>query len=308
MSDEKMIILKEAKELLNKGYSQRAISNILDIPRSTLGDWLREELVEEGIENSQSPRILFYDLETSPSLAWCFGRWKQNISQDKIEQEGNILTYSAKWLGNPNIVSNRVKEPEQDKELVEELHELFNKADIVVAHNGFKFDNGVVNSRSVFHGLPPYKPVKFVDTLQIAKKNFRFPSNSLDSLAQYLGVGEKMKHSGFDLWKRCMLNDEAAFAEMLEYNQMDVILLEQVYLKLRAWDQKAPNMNVYFNDDVKRCPCCASDKLDIVDKQSYTKQSAFDTHVCKECGKMSRSKKNMRSKEAMQNTIVNVIQ
>lgn len=292
------------------GYSQRTIASIIDVPRSTLGDWLREDVYNVTTEDvpDYSPKILLYDLETSPSLAWCFGRWKQNITQEKVEQETNILTYSAKWLGNPNIMSNRVETPEEDKGLVEELHMLFNQADLVVAHNGFKFDNGTVNARSVYHGLKPYSPVKFVDTLQLAKKNFRFPSNSLDSLAQYLGVGEKYKHSGFELWKRCMQNDQDAFEEMLEYNQKDVLLLEAVYLKLRAWDQKAPNLNVYFNDDVKRCPCCASAELEYVHKQSYTQQSAFDTYVCQECGKMSRSKKNLRSKDAMQNTIVNVMQ
>ena len=310
----KATVVKEAKDLMNQGYSQRTVATMLGIARSTLQWWLREDNGEPSrnekkeIEKQSPVKILFYDLETSPTAGWVWGRWKQNVSQAQVEAESFILTYSAKWLGNPNVVSSRITEPENDKKIIEELHQLFNEADLVVAHNGNKFDNGIMNARSVFHGMQPYAPVKFVDTLQIAKKNFRFPSNSLDSLAQYLGLGQKVKHSGFDLWKRCMNMEDEAFAEMLEYNEMDVILLEQVYLKLRAWDAKAPNLNVYFNDDVSRCPCCGSHHLNLIDKLSYTQQSAFSTYQCKECGKVSRAKKNHRSKEAMQSTLVNVIQ
>ena len=128
MTEEKQAIVKEAKKLLAAGYSQRAIANIMDVPRSTLGDWLREE--EDDIEEGYKPRVLFYDLETSPSLAWCFGRWKQNISQDKVEAESHILTYSAKWLGNPNIISNRIYQQENDKSLLEEIHLSDQNADI----------------------------------------------------------------------------------------------------------------------------------------------------------------------------------
>ena len=300
-------VLSDYKKLINSGFSQRQASIALGIPRTTIQGWLEKPTVVSQEAPERKPKILFYDLETSPSLAYVWGRWKQYVRQDQVVSETNILTYSAKWLGSDAIISNRVDDPEDDYDLVTELYELFEQADVVVAHNGLKFDNGLVNARLVYHGFKPYSPVKFVDTLQIAKKNFRFPSNSLNSLAQYLGIGEKIKHSGFELWKRCLANDSEAFEEMLEYNAMDVVLLEKVYLALRAWDAKAPNMNVYYNDSVLRCPCCGSDRLYKKDKESYTQQSAFDTYACLSCGKNSRVKKNNRSKEAMQNTLVNVV-
>jgi len=310
----KATVVKEAKDLMNQGYSQRTVATMLGIARSTLQWWLREDNGEPSrnekkeIEKQSPVNILLMDIENAPSLSYHWRRWKENIGQNQAVSESYFLTYSAKWLGNPLIMNGRITEPEEDTQICKELGELFNRADLVVAHNGKKHDFTLLNTRMLVNGLRPYSPVKFVDTLEIAKKNFKFPSNSLDSLAAYLGLERKKEHEGFQMWRDCVAMKDEAFENMMEYNDQDVLVLEQVYLKLRAWDAKAPNLNVYFNDDVSRCPCCGSHHLDLIDKLSYTQQSAFSTYQCKECGKVSRAKKNHRSKEAMQSTLVNVIQ
>ena len=299
-------ILKKYWKLKQEGKSQREACIILDIARSTLQGWIKDEVEEE--QASYVPKILFFDLESAPSLSYHWSRWKANISQKQVVSESYLLTYSAKWLNNPLIMNGRITEAENDKQICVDLANLFDKADIIVAHNLKKFDQPLANTRMLFNGLKPYSPVKVVDTLEVAKKNFRFPSNSLDSLAAYLGLERKMENSGFDLWRRCCALEDSAFEEMMEYNDKDVLVLEQVYLKLRAWDAKAPNLNVYFNDDVKRCPVCGSKHLTLLDKLSYIQQSAFSTYQCDDCGKVSRAKKNHRSKEAMQATLVNIVQ
>ena len=82
------------------------------------------------------------------------------------------------------------------------------------------------------------------------------PTCKLDSLAQYLGVGRKLPHTGFDLWRGCMSGDLKSWAIMKRYNAQDVRLLERVYLKLRPWGVH-PNVNL-VNQRPNACPKCGS--------------------------------------------------
>jgi hypothetical protein len=82
--------------------------------------------------------------------------------------------------------------------------------------------------------VPP-SPVKDLDLMSITKANFLFPSNKLDYVAQKLGVGAKVKHSGFKLWLRCMEGDDKAWKEMKTYQIQDVNLLAELYDVLLPW-------------------------------------------------------------------------
>ena len=299
------------------GMSSRKISKITGIPKSTIIDFLAKFKSEsethwhdDSVVKLKMPKILLLDLESAPSQAYIWRRWKENIPQARIISEGYLLTYSAKWLGENTIIANRIMDKECDYQIVKELWDLYNEADIVVAHNLNKFDQPLLFARMIQHGFEPPSPTKSVDTLVIAKKNFKFPSNALDSLAAYLNIPErKIQHSGFDLWVRCMNMEDEAFDEMLEYNVQDVIVLEQVYLKLRAWDKLAPNLALYYNDvsETKRCVCCGSTDLKLTKHSAYTALSKFNTYQCNGCGKYNRSRANLRSKEEMKNTLSNVI-
>lgn len=303
-----------ALKLKQQGLTSRQIGKQLGLGKTTINDYFAklDELAESSkfqIKRPQ-PRILLLDLESAPSQAYIWRRWKENIPQARVISEGYLLTYSAKWLGSDTMIANRITNPEDDYNLVKELWDLYNQADIVIAHNLNKFDQPLLFARMIQHGFEPPSPTKSVDTLVIAKKNFKFPSNALDSLAVYLDIPErKIQHSGFDLWTRCMNMEDAAFEEMLEYNMQDVVVLEQVYLKLRAWDKLAPNLALYYNDvsDYPRCVCCGSIKLTKTKHKAYTALSKFDTYQCDECGKYNRTRSNLRTKIEMKNTLSNVI-
>ena len=290
----------DAVKLAETGaLSWRGIARELDVPKSTVSDFLRKyykmrhtdceeatQLVPKGA------RILLLDIETAPTTAFVWGRWQVNVNQKQVVKEGYVLTYSAKWLGQPTILSNRITVRGDDSLLVKELAELMDMADIVVAHNALKFDIPLIKTRMLALGLNPPLPSKIVDTLRIAKAEFKFPSNSLDNIAAYLGLDRKISHSGFELWVKCMEMDEEAFNEMLEYNIQDVIVLEQVYLKLRAWSKTHPNVALHESDGVAKCVCCGSTKLEQVDKLFMTGTSTYNVLVCNDCGKTNRTRKN----------------
>lgn len=298
--------------LANTGaMSWRDISRTLKVSKSTVSDHLRKyykELYKEAEPIAytipKTARILLFDLETAPTTAYVWGRFDQTVAQKQVVKEGYILTYSAKWLGEDTIISSRITEQYDDSQLVKELAELFDQADIVVAHNAIRFDVPLLKTRMIALGLPPPLPSKIVDTLRIAKAEFRFPSNSLDNIAAYLGLPRKMSHSGFELWTRCMAMEDEAFEEMLEYNVQDVVVLEQLYLRLRHWSKTHPNIALLEPAGVARCVCCGSTDLKNVDKLFHTTTASYEMMSCGDCGKINRKRKNVsgHGKELMTNT------
>lgn len=287
--------------LANTGHlSWRDIARTLKISKSTISDYLRKYYKTLYAETEPvvytvpaTARILLFDLETAPTTAYTWGRFDQNVSQKQVVKEGYILTYSAKWLGEDTIISNRITVAGDDSGLVKELAELFDKAEIIVAHNALRFDVPLLKTRMIALGMKPPLPSKIVDTLRIAKAEFRFPSNSLDNIAAYLGLPRKMSHSGFELWTRCMALEDAAFEEMLEYNVQDVVVLEQLYMRLRHWSKTHPNVALLEPSGVPRCVCCGSDKLKPVDKLFHTTTASYEMVGCEGCGKINRKRKNV---------------
>lgn len=295
-------------ELDKFGFSKRSIAEAVlgrSTRESTVRDFLKKTnrestpKVKEILADSEvvpSPKILMLDIETSPTASWVWGRWKQNIYQDQVIQESFILSYAAKWLYDIDIISEvlTVDEvfSEDDSRLIESLSDIMDKADIIVAHNGQKFDIPIVNTRMLFHKIDQPSPYKIVDTLRIAKSKFRFPSNKLDSICQYLGIQGKIDTGGFLLWKGFLNGDLECITKMQEYNINDIIILEEVYLKLVSW-ANTPNLQIYTDITKVSCPSCLSDKVIKTKKFYYTNVNKYEVYKCKDCGKSFRSRKGV---------------
>lgn len=243
----------------------------------------------------QSPaKILIVDIETSPIRAYTWGLWQQNIYLDQIISNWFMLTWSAKWLGQEEIMSAKLTPGEvileDDRRIVVRLWKLLDECDILVAHNGNSFDIPKMNSRFLVHGLNPPSPYKQVDTKVIAKNQFGFSSNKLQALAEIFGYEGKFD-TDFDLWAGCMQGDPESLAYMEEYNKQDVLVLENVYLKLRKYAKGHPNLDLYVDQEEATCPHCGSKHLHLMeDKYFYTQAVRYNTFRCEDCGAVSRSK------------------
>lgn len=243
-------------------------------------------------------KILSLDIETAPNLAFVWGMWKQNIGLNQFKQHSYIMSFSAKWLGSDEVLYKENRHGD-DRELVEDLLLLLSSADIVIAHNANKFDLPTINARAIELGLKPPSPYKVVDTLTVAKKNFRFLSNKLEHLADKLGCAPKLAHAkfpGFNLWLQCLKQNDEAWKEMKEYNIQDVLTLEEVYLKLRPWIKNHPNIGVIDEPDKPVCPKCGSHHIHF---RGYTTTnvSKFRKFVCLDCGGWGRSRFNVMDKD-----------
>jgi DNA polymerase elongation subunit (family B)/uncharacterized C2H2 Zn-finger protein len=276
--------IKRVKQLLD------GVSELIDTEQT-------EQLPENLPATIQMPNILVLDIETAPIKASIWGLWNQNIYIDQIISNWFMLTWSASWLGSPDMMSDKLtgKESleEDDSRIVKSLWHLLNDADIIIAHNGKKFDIPKIKARCLIHGLLPTSFYQQIDTLLVARKEFGFSSNKLDALAKQLGVGCKIKTT-FELWTRCINGDESALEEMSTYNNEDVRVLEKVYLKLRPYIKNHPNVTLYDDDiTTHRCPTCGEIGLHEEDYY-YTTVGQFQVYRCESCGALSRSRKAIK--------------
>lgn len=231
-------------------------------------------------------KIALLDIETAPNLGYTWGKWEQNVIA--FETMWYMLSFAWKWLGEDKITCiglcdyNTYKPGStDDKKLLKDLWKVFDEADVIVAHNGDAFDIKKSNARFIIHDLKPPSMYKTVDTLKLAKKHFKFESNKLDDLGEYLEVGKKLPNAGFSTWKGCMAGNPDAWELMKEYNIQDVRLLEQVYLKLRPWATTHPDLNIYSH--AKNCPTCQSSKVQRRGL-AYAKTVVRQRWHCQSCG------------------------
>lgn len=197
------------------------------------------------------PKILLYDIETTPNVSYTWATYEQNVIAFKKEWE--LASFAYKWLGEKEINCFSQRDL-SEKQVLKKLWNLLDEADAVITHNGDSFDNKKVYAKFVTAGLPPPAPFQSIDTKKIAKSNFKFNTNKLDDLGNVLGVGRKQKHSGFDMWLGCMANKRSSWNEMIKYNKQDVALLERVYMKLRPYTKNHPNLSLL--DGKRNCPVC----------------------------------------------------
>lgn len=211
-------------------------------------------------------KVLCFDLEISPNLGWFYGQY--DTTPIKIEQPPVLLAMSWKWLGEKGkpqgctILDFKQLGKFDDSGIVKRLWQLLDEAKIVVAHNGRRFDEKVANALFLRNGLTPPSPYQSFDTLQTARRYFKFDNNKLDYLGKLL-VGEgKTEVTYGDCWDK-MLNGTAfekkKYARLMDiYCRKDVEILEKVYYKLLPWATNHPNVALAAGIDFV-CPRCGND-------------------------------------------------
>jgi DNA polymerase elongation subunit (family B) len=174
--------------------------------------------------------------------------------------------------------------------MLKAIHELLDEADAVVGWNSAGFDVKHLYREFIENDMLPPSPHREIDLMRVAKQRFRFPSNKLDYVAQKLGMGAKVKHSGFDLWIKCMSGDEKAWREMKKYQIQDVNLLVGLYEKFLPWIKNHPN-RALIDGRPDSCISCASDKLQSRGTE-VTATGVFRRFKCADCGKWQRGAKS----------------
>lgn len=304
------------QEFLNKKWmidmGSGKLARIYGTDRDLIKEARREARVISKAEKSKHlPKILIFDIETAPLEAYVYQKevWKAAVADDKIISQWFMLSWSAKWLFDRKVMSDALTSKEavdeDDNRIVGSLWNLFDDADIIIAHNGGAFDIPNMNTRFVVNGYPPPSAYQMIDTLKVARREFGFTHNSLNALAKVFDVDEKIE-TNFDLWKRCKRGDEKALKEMEKYNRKDVTILEEIYLRIRPWIKSHPNVGLFVHTDDPVCPYCGSEDVAPDGGHYYTMVSKYETYTCKKCGGVSRGRTSIVEKSKRKNLIVSI--
>lgn len=240
-------------------------------------------------------KILLLDIETSPNVAHVWGLWNQNVGTSQIMDSGRTICWAAKWYGEDDVMFMSEYHDGHTNMLAGVYH-LLDEADAVVHYNGTKFDIPTLNKEFLLKNWEPPAPYHQIDLLRVARKEFRFPSNKLDYVAQALGIGQKVKHIGHELWVLCLAKDAEAWKMMQEYNEQDAVLLESLYERLLPWIKSHPNHALYTDEERPVCPNCGSSHV-ISKGTETTKTMKYDRYRCKDCGTNIRGRTSILSVE-----------
>lgn len=260
------------------------------------------------------PKILLYDLETAPMELYAWNLWQKFFPVEAIKKDVSILTWSAKWLFDDVMYSASVTPEEafnrEDKRIIPELWQLFEEADIIIAHNAERFDNSFLNHRLIINGFNPPAPYQTIDTFKAMKKVAKFSSLGLDYMNKVCKLPQKLHHEGLAMWKKYVSGDpelaQPAREMMLRYNQHDVTALEEFYLHIRPWIKSHPNVSLYMTMDRNgRCANCGAPKPSKITSSPYTTPAGqYESYRCLACGAIGRSRYSQTSAQKRNATIL----
>lgn len=229
---------------------------------------------------------------------YTFSLFKPFITIDQIITPTRMISWAAKWHDDERVIFRSEFHHGKDS-MLSKLYELVNDADIIVHFNGDTFDIPHIRREFKQAGYPPVSPFQTVDLYKVAKKSMYFPSYKLDWISHELGVGSKLSHSGFRLWRECIEESpedapnrqRKAWALMGRYNRQDVVLTEKLYDELLPYIPNHPHVGLWADDPTEdHCSNCGSDDLERRGF-AYTKLGRYPRFVCKSCGKWGRGKK-----------------
>ena len=229
-------------------------------------------------------------------------RWEFKLVKTIKEQQ--LMSFAYKWLGDKKVSYLSRHDFKTYEAFVFSLWELIDEADIVIAHNAKRFDNKMAMRFFIEAGLTPPSPYRTIDTLLVARSEFKFPGNSLNDLSAFLGIGEKEKITYADIETDFMSDNPShkTLKLMEKYNKKDVDLLEKLYLKLRPYIRNHPNLAV-ISQKPNTCVQCGGDHLQ---SRGYavSNSAVYKRFHCQDCGKWQRTR--LADKEAGQHKSVYV--
>lgn len=171
-------------------------------------------------------RTAIFDLETSSLsasagivLCCCFKDYdKPAVTTIRADQYKN-------WKTNKS----------DNSALIKDILAFLEDYDILVAHNGQFFDKAWLNAASIKYGLKPsLRQKKFIDPVQIARRQLRLDRNSLASIIDYLEVPERKTGIEFRHWIQASHDSNTDSMDVIvKHCVQDVKSLAIVYHKLR---------------------------------------------------------------------------
>lgn len=244
-----------------------------------------------------APKILVWDIETSPHKAWSFGTRNVNIRPDQIIEPTRMICWAAKWVGDKRI-HFRSEYHHTTEDMVGTLFELLDEADATVTYNGDHFDipHAQREFRQLHLGIP--SPFISIDMYKVIRKREKWASHQMGYIAQEQGLQQKLSHNGFEMWREAMGDfgldrQRKAWALMRRYNKQDLAPTEDLFIEYLPVIPNLPAAGLWTPEHADHpdslppiCPnpLCQSTH---VTRQGYrrTKTRRYPQYQCQSCGK-----------------------
>ena len=223
--------------------------------------------------------VLTLDIERLPGRArvqhrgltiegdfWDLNSWKHTIGYrihpDNVLEWPRTICAAWNWYSDDKVHFAAEWQPGGRAGLLKKTWEAFDRAHLVVGHNVRGFDGKKLRFDWAEARYAPHTPVKYIDTLTIARREFGAESNTLDSLCQRFGVVAKTDRYSVQMAKDAVAGDKAAQKQIRDYNCGDIAASVGLYDFVRPWDASHPHSNLPTVDDRPTCPNCWGDQLE----------------------------------------------
>jgi uncharacterized protein YprB with RNaseH-like and TPR domain len=176
------------------------------------------------IDEHEPERIGFLDIETCQLTA----DYGFMISWSIKERGGKVL---ADFLNKKDF-----EVPSFDRRLVSTLIKEMNKYDVIYTYYGSRFDIPFIRTRAMKYNLnfPVQNQIIHRDLYYIVRNKLKLSSNRLANATRFLGIKGKTNLDG-DIWVRAARGDQHAIAYILDHNAKDVIILEELFERIKPY-------------------------------------------------------------------------
>lgn len=118
-----------------------------------------------------------------------------------------------------------------DGQLAEDFAKKLDECHILIAHNGNRFDVPWMRTLALKHGFQ-WREKKLVDPCALAWKRYKLSNNSLQTVANFLGLGQKMPLAE-SVWRDAILNNDDEAWQLLKTRcESDVTILNAIAAKV----------------------------------------------------------------------------
>lgn len=211
------------------------------------------------------------------STLFTFGR--KILGEKKVTVTSLHATYPKEWA----------KDKLNDKPLVKEMKEFFDKVDIAIAHFGSKFDLPYIRAKLLEHGLKPVREPFFIDTWALSRYRLKLGNNKLETLLEFLKIPFKKTHFNVKYWRMAEHGNKKWANYIDKHCAIDVLGLECAVIKLDdiIWDM--PCFRVVREGETK-CPVkgCRGRLVGKGNRRSKTHE--YHRYICLRCSNHFRTR------------------
>lgn len=232
----------------------------------------------------REPKILLWDIETTPVKCWIFRTGKQFINHKSIVEgeRFEIICIAYKWSNQKKVNCLTWDKNQNSAKMVQEFVEVLESSDVAIGQNADSFDVKQLNTQRMLHGQPPIAWPTTEDTRKQIKRHFYVTSSSLEYMSKLL-TGSGKDRMEFDDWIDIVdKKSSKALAKMVKYCKKDVKKLEEV------WNRIAPYVTVKASRarimGIKNpaCPKCGSPRVQ-KRGQRFLMSSTKQRYTCYSC-------------------------